>query len=321
MGIFSSFKGKKKEAQLDSEQKRAQPQKYTPPPQRPAKSAASSGPETSGLGHVKNIIAVASGKGGVGKSTTAVNLALSLKEKGLKVGLMDADIYGPSLPHMTGVGVPTAVEGKLVVPPEAFGVKVISISMFASAKDNANILRGPMAGSVVKQFLTNVAWGELDYLIIDYPPGTGDIQLTISQSVSVTGAVIVTTPQDIALIDVKKAVSMFSTLKVPVIGVIETMSWFICDGCEKRHELFGSGGGKKIAQSFAVPLLSQIPFEAAVMEGGEDAKPVAVEYPDSPSAKAYMTAAEQTIKEVNMIAAGQGQALGSFSLTWQKQKA
>jgi ATP-binding protein involved in chromosome partitioning len=295
----------------------------TKPPSNQSTGAAQKPIMPTGLGAVKAIVAVAAGKGGVGKSTTAVNLALSLKSLGHKVGLLDADVYGPSIPLMTGVGMPTELDAnQLVKPPEAYGLKVISVGMFASAQDSANILRGPMAGNVVKQLLNHIAWGDLDYLIIDYPPGTGDIQLTISQSVSITGAVMVTTPQNVAMIDVKKAASMFGTLKVPIIGVIETMSWFICDGCDKRHDVFGAGGGETVAKQFAVPLLGQIPFEATVMTGCEQGKPVVVEHPESQAAKAYLQAARGVVEETRSIMATSQhqQALGSFTLVWQKQK-
>ncbi len=259
------------------------------------------------LANVKNIIAVASGKGGVGKSTTAVGLAYALAKAGSKVGLLDADVYGPSVPRMVKISKAAAQEGQVIVPPEADGVKVISMGMFQSG-DKAAILRGPMAGTVIKQFLTQVEWGTLDYLIIDYPPGTGDIQLTISQTAPVTGAVIVTTPQEVALMDVRKAVSMFTTLKVPILGVIETMSYFICDGCDKKHFIFRQGGGERLAREFGVALLGQIPIDPAITQGGDDG---------SPQFAAYLEAAGATAQQLSIINAIDDGALTQFSLVWK----
>ncbi len=283
-----------------------------------ASQALSSNPALAG---VKNIIAVASGKGGVGKSTTAVNLAYALARAGSKVGLLDADVYGPSIPKM--VRLTRLAEGGVdnrILPPEADGVKVISAAMFASTGGNtggAAILRGPMAGNVVKQFLTMVEWGELDYLVIDYPPGTGDIQLTISQTAPVTGAVIVTTPQEVALLDVRKAVQMFKTLKVPVLGVVETMSYFVCDGCDKKHYLFREKGGEKLARELGVAFLGAVPIDPAVTIGGDEGTPHVVSHPDSIAAKAYVQAAGAAAAQLSILNAQQSGALREFTLVWK----
>jgi len=272
------------------------------------------------LAGVKNIIAVASGKGGVGKSTTAVNIAFALARAGSKVGLLDADVYGPSIPRMVAITTP-AGEGKVggatvIVPPQADGIKVLSAGMFASANE-AMILRGPMAGGVIKQLLTQVEWGELDYLVIDYPPGTGDIQLTISQTAPVTGAIIVTTPQEISLIDVRKAISMFKTLKVPVLGVIETMSYFICDGCDKKHFIFRQGGGERLAREFGVAYLGGVPLDPAVAVSSDEGRAQVVAHPDSAVARAYVTAAGAAAQQLSILNANAGDTMSQFSLVWQ----
>jgi len=281
----------------------------------PAASAASA--TNPSLQHVKNIIAVASGKGGVGKSTTAVNLAFALAKAGSKVGLLDADVYGPSVPRMVRITKPADDAGpNVIVPPQSHGVKVLSVGMFSQAGE-ATILRGPMAGNVVKQFLTQVQWGELDYLIIDYPPGTGDIQLTISQTAPVTGAVLVTTPQEVSLIDVRKAISMFKTLKVPVLGVIETMSYFVCDGCDKKHEIFRSGGGERLAREFGVAFLGGVPLDPTVVVGGDEGNVQVQRWPDSPAAKAYSSAAGVVAQQLSILNSVDAGALNQFVLEWQ----
>jgi ATP-binding protein involved in chromosome partitioning len=268
---------------------------------------------------VKNIIAVASGKGGVGKSTTAVNLAFALRQTGAKVGLLDADVYGPSIPKMIKIDTKASVgEGSnIIVPPESDGIKLISVGMFNDG-DKAAILRGPMAAGLIKQFLTQVAWGDLDYLIIDYPPGTGDIQLTISQTAPITGAVIVTTPQEVSLLDVRKAISMFKTLKVPVLGVIETMSYFICDGCDKKHYLFNQGGGERLVREFGVPLLAGIPVDPMVSKGGDEGTPHVRAYPDSITAKSYKEAAGSVAQQIAILSSTDDGGLSSFYLTCKK---
>lgn len=267
------------------------------------------------LGAIKNIIAVASGKGGVGKSTTAVNLAYALASTGSKVGILDADIYGPSVPLMTKVSNPEQMQGSHVVPPVVNGIKMISVAMFGSA-NNAAILRGPMAAQIIKQFLTQVAWGELDYLVIDYPPGTGDIQLTLSQMAPITAAVIVTTPQEVALIDVRKAVSMFNTLKVPVLGVVETMSYFVCDGCSKKHFIFRQSGGQRVADEHGLPLLGQIPIDPGVAEGADTGKPV-VTQAGNPASDAYNQMAGEVARHLSILHANNDDRLEHFSFEWQ----
>lgn len=217
-------------------------------------------------GSIKNVIAVASGKGGVGKSTISQLVAQQLKAKGYKVGILDADIYGPSISHLYDNPKSVGMENEKLHPAEADGIKLVSMAMFTEAS-KAAILRGPMAAQVIKQFIGQVYWGELDYLIIDYPPGTGDIQLTLAQSMDISGAIMVTTAAEIALIDVRRAIAMFQNLKVPVLGIVESMSYFVCDGCEKRHAIFGEGGGKTLAKEYALSLLGQIPFAKSNHQG------------------------------------------------------
>jgi ATP-binding protein involved in chromosome partitioning len=267
------------------------------------------------LGQVKNIIAVASGKGGVGKSTTAVNLAYALARTGSRVGLMDADVYGPSVPLMTKPDAPAKSNSNLIDPPMANGVKIMSIGLFAGG-DKATILRGPMVSGVIKQFLTQVNWGELDYLVIDYPPGTGDIQLTLSQTAPITGAVVVTTPQDVALIDVRKAIGMFDTMKVPVLGVVETMSYFVCDGCDKKHYIFRDGGGSKVAKEFGISFLGEIPLESEVARASDEGTPAVLSLSGSRAADAYREVAGAVASQVSIIHEAYKDALNHFSLTW-----
>jgi len=228
--------------------------------------------DKAGIPGVAHVIAVASGKGGVGKSTVAVNLAIALAQDGARVGLLDADIYGPSAPLMTGAtGQPHPVDGKLE-PLEAHGLKVISVG-FMVAPDQPIIWRGPMVSSLLRQFLYEVRWGELDYLVIDLPPGTGDIQLTLAQAIPLSGAVIVTTPQDVALADVVRGVEMFRKLDVPILGIIENMSFFCCPNCGTRSEIFSHGGGDRTSKRMDVPFLGEIPLSARIREGGDLGQP------------------------------------------------
>ncbi|MGE0171805.1 MAG: Mrp/NBP35 family ATP-binding protein [Oligoflexales bacterium] len=268
------------------------------------------------LAHVRNIIAVASGKGGVGKSTTAVNLAYSLAKAGSKVGLLDADVYGPSIVKMTGVGAPKEMQGSLIVPPEKNGVKIISTPMFGT-QDKATILRGPMVAQIIKQFLTQVSWGDLDYLVIDYPPGTGDIQLTLSQIAPISGAVIVTTPQEVSIIDVRKAVEMFVTMKVPILGIIETMSYFVCDGCDKKHFIFKSGGGTALARQLGVPVLGEIPMDPAVASFADQGTPI-VEH-NTAGASAYLEASGKVAAQLSILNSSDAKGLNHFQLTWESK--
>ena len=243
---------------------------------------------------VRNIIAVASGKGGVGKSTVAVNLALALAADGAAVGLLDADIYGPSQPQMVGLAgqQPQSEDGKTMRPMEAHGIQVMSIGFLVDA-DQPMIWRGPMVTSALQQLLNQTTWQDLDYLIVDMPPGTGDIQLTLSQQVPVSGAVIVTTPQNIATLDARKGLAMFNKVAVPVLGIIENMSTHVCSNCGHEESIFGAGGGEEMAQDFDVELLGQLPLDAAIREQTDSGQPTVVSAPDSAAAKAYRHAAQR----------------------------
>jgi len=237
----------------------------------------------------KNIILVMSGKGGVGKSSVATNLTVALSSAGAKVGLLDADLYGPSIPTMFGVsGRPASADGKRMLPLERFGIKLMSLGFLLEDAKQAVIWRGPMLQSALLQFLGDVDWGELDYLILDLPPGTGDIALTISQKLKTTGAIVVTTPQEVALQDVYKSVAMAQRVGIPLLGVVENESYFICDGCEKRHEIFGRGGGQAVADFAEAPLLGQLPLDPTVRQWGDAGTPVTRAAPDSPIAKAFV---------------------------------
>ena len=251
---------------------------------------------------VKNIIAVSSGKGGVGKSTVAVNLAVSLAKDGAKVGIMDADVYGPNVPMMLGTGYdqPEVFEGKLV-PIEAHGVKMISMAVLVPP-DKPMILRGPMLHGVVRQFLSDVNWGDLDYLIVDMPPGTGDVQLSLAQLVPVQGAVLVTTPQEVSLSDVRRAVKMFEQVNIPILGVIENMSYFIAPDTGNKYEIFGSGGGQSLCDEYGLNFLGQIPLGMEVREGGDKGVPVVVSFPDSPQSKAIDHVAEEVARQISIEA-------------------
>ena len=242
---------------------------------------------------VRNIIAVASGKGGVGKSTVSVNIALALAADGAAVGLLDADIYGPSLPQMLGLGgkQPDSEDGKTMEPLEAHGVQAMSIGFLVDA-DQPMIWRGPMVTSALQQLLHQTNWRDLDYLIIDMPPGTGDIQLTLSQQVPVSGAVIVTTPQNIATLDARKGLAMFNKVAVPVLGVIENMSTHICSSCGHEEPIFGTGGGEQMAIDFDVELLGQLPLDSTIREQTDSGTPTVVAAPDSAAAGAYRSAAQ-----------------------------
>ncbi len=246
------------------------------------------------LEHIRNVIAIASGKGGVGKSTVAVNLALALAADGASVGMLDADIYGPSQPHMLGLAgeQPVSIDGKSMQPLQAHGIQVMSIG-FLVDPDQPMVWRGPMVTSAFNQLLQQTTWHDLDYLIVDMPPGTGDIQLTLSQQVPVSGAVIVTTPQDIALLDARKGLAMFRKVSVPILGVIENMSTHVCSECGHQESIFGSGGGEQMASDFDVDLIGQLPLDASIREHTDSGSPTVVSDPDSVVATAYRNAARR----------------------------
>jgi ATP-binding protein involved in chromosome partitioning len=251
---------------------------------------------------VRNIIAVSSGKGGVGKSTVAVNVGVSLALDGARVGLMDADVYGPNVPIMLGASqARPEVEGNKLIPIEAYGIRLMSMAVLQPG-DKPMIVRGPILHGLVKQFLSDVKWGELDYLIVDMPPGTGDVQLSLAQLVPVQGAVLVTTPQEVALLDVRRALRMFETVAVPVLGVVENMSYFVAPDTGQRYNIFGEGGGQKLAAAYGVPFLGSVPMGIEVREGGDKGVPVVISHPDSPMARAFRQVAEEMARQVSIEA-------------------
>lgn len=253
---------------------------------------------------VKNTIAIASGKGGVGKSTVAVNLALALAKTGAKVGILDADVFGPSLPTMMGLHEPlNATPQERLVPLEKWGMKLVSVG-FMLDEETPLIWRGPLVMQLVRQLLTGVEWGELDYLVIDLPPGTGDVQLTLVQTIPLTGAVIVTTPQDVALIDARRAIKMFHEVKVPVMGIIENMSFFSCPHCGKKSEIFSHGGGEKTSERYQVPLLGKIPIDIAIREGGDTGNPIVEAAPESANAKTFSDIACAVAGKISVLDLG-----------------
>jgi len=254
------------------------------------------------LPSVKNVIAVAAGKGGVGKSTVATNLAASLRLQGARVGLLDADVYGPSLPTMLGEPeVPASTRsGNKIGPAVYYGMSVISVGFFTE-RDGAVVWRGPMVHKLLQQFIEDVEWGELDYLIVDLPPGTGDAQLSLTQLLPLTGVVIVSTPQEVALIDVEKAVSMFKKLAVPILGVIENMSYYICPTCGHHDDIFARGGGAKLAESLSVPLLGEVPLDRKVRYGGDVGQPIVLGAPDSEHGKIFLEVGQKVAEGVMKI--------------------
>jgi ATP-binding protein involved in chromosome partitioning len=264
-------------------------------------------PDRTGIAGVKNILAISSGKGGVGKSTVAVNVAVALAQSGAKVGLLDADIYGPNAPTMLGlekaqVSVRQGETGEVLDPVFNHGVKLVSMG-FLIDKDQPVIWRGPMLNGIIRQFLYQVQWGELDYLIVDMPPGTGDAQLTLTQAVPMAGAVIVTTPQNVALLDSRKGLRMFQQMQVPVLGIVENMSYFIPpDAPDKHYDIFGSGGGEKTAQELGIPLLGCIPLEISLRQGGDRGIPIVIAEPESASAKALKAVAMAIAGKVSVAA-------------------
>jgi ATP-binding protein involved in chromosome partitioning len=250
---------------------------------------------------VKNLVAVASGKGGVGKTTVAVNLAIALKNMGATVGLLDADVYGPNVPVMLGTNEqPRAVDERTIIPVEAYGLKMISMGLL-NPGDKPLVWRGPMLHSVIQQFLRSTQWGELDYLIVDLPPGTGDVQLTLIQSVSVSGAVVVTTPSIVALADVRKAIEMFRQVNVEILGVVENMSYFNCPHCNGRIDVFGHGEGQHMAKSFGVPFLGEIEIDPQIRIGGDTGKPVASLGEDAPGSKSIYAMARNVVARLEVV--------------------
>ncbi len=263
-------------------------------------------PERQPIPGVKNLIAVASGKGGVGKTTVAVNLALAYQKLGHKVGLLDADVYGPNVPIMLGaVGEPLATPAQKIIPVQAQGLKMISMGLL-NPGDKPVIWRGPMLHSVITQFLRSVEWGELDYLVIDLPPGTGDVQLTLIQTVAVTGAVVVTTPSTVALADVRKAIEMFRQVNVEVLGVVENMSTFVCPHCGKPVDIFGHGEGAKTAIEYGVPVLGEIEIDPRIRLGGDTGKPVAAQGETAPAAQSLYKLAKAVAGRLGEVAATAG---------------
>jgi ATP-binding protein involved in chromosome partitioning len=250
---------------------------------------------------IRNIIAVSSGKGGVGKSTVAVNLAAALAQSGARVGLLDTDVYGPNVPIMVGLNEEPAVRGQKLIPLQAYSMKIMSLG-FLNRGDKPVVWRGPMLHSAVKQFLYEVEWGELDYLIVDMPPGTGDAQLSLAQLVPVQGAVLVTTPQEVAMADVRKAFNMFEQVHIPVLGIVENMSYFVCPNCSEQHDIFGSGGGAILASKFNTTLLGQIPLSVSVREAGDIGIPIVVGAPESRQAASFKQIAERVAAQISIVA-------------------
>jgi len=269
------------------------PAPATTPHVAPGRPANAPSPKAQLIPGVKNVVAVASGKGGVGKSTTACNLALALLAQGLKVGVLDADIYGPSMPKLFGLhGKPRVVEGRILEPLDGYGVKVMSIG-FMVEEETPMIWRGPMVMSAITQLLREVAWGELDVLVVDMPPGTGDAQLTMAQATPLAGAVIVSTPQDLALIDARRGVAMFRRVEVPILGLVENMATFVCPHCGQASHIFGHGGARNEAQRLGVPFLGEVPLNMTIRETSDAGRPVVAVDPDGPNARVYKDIARQ----------------------------
>jgi ATP-binding protein involved in chromosome partitioning len=250
---------------------------------------------------VKNIIAVGAGKGGVGKTTVSVNLAVALAQRGSRVALLDGDMYGPNVPIMLGLKTQLETDGQKIKPAERYGLQVVSMG-FLTADDAPVIWRGPMLHGAIQQFFRDVGWKDVDYLIVDMPPGTGDVALSLSQTVPVAGAVLVTTPQSVSLADTRRAVAMYRKLNIPTIGLIENMSYFVCPGCSQEHDIFGRGGGEKLAAEMSVPFLGGIPLYEPVRRGGDSGVPVVIGEPDSPPSRALMSAAERIAQQVSIAA-------------------
>ena len=250
---------------------------------------------------VKNVIAVGAGKGGVGKTTVSVNLALALAKFGSRVGILDGDIYGPNVPIMMGLNTQLATDGKQIVPAEAYGVQVVSIG-FLTSDDAPIIWRGPMLHGAIQQFFKEVAWKDLDYLIVDMPPGTGDVALSLSQTVPVVGAVVVTTPQQVSLADSRRAVRMYQKLNIPTLGMVENMSYYACPNCHHEADIFGHGGGEQLAQTMDVPFLGRLPIYQPIREGGDTGVPIVFAEPESVAGRAFMSLAERVAAQVSIAA-------------------
>ena len=248
---------------------------------------------------VKNVVAIGAGKGGVGKTTVAVNLAIALAKCGGRVGIIDGDIYGPNVPLMLGLKTELTTDGGKIIPAEKYGIQVISMG-FLTGDDAAVIWRGPMLHSAIKQFFHDVRWDNLDYLIVDMPPGTGDVALSLSQTVAVAGAIVVTTPQDVSLADSRRAVRMYQKLNIPTLGIIENMSYYTCPKCDHQADIFGHGGGERMAQQLDVPFLGRIPIYQPIREVGDSGVPLAMSEPESVAAKAFMAAAERAAAEISI---------------------
>jgi len=248
---------------------------------------------------VKNVIAVGAGKGGVGKTTVAVNLAIALAKCGSRVGIIDGDIYGPNVPIMLGMKAQLTTDGQKIVPAEKYGLKVISMG-FLTQDDAPIIWRGPMLHGALQQFFREVAWGSLDYLVIDLPPGTGDVALSLSQTVPVAGAIVVTTPQQVSLADSRRAIAMYRKLNIPPLGLIENMSYFVCPSCSHEADIFGHGGGETMAAELSVPFVGRIPIYQPIREGSDTGVPLLISEPDSPAGRAFMAAAERTAAQVSI---------------------
>jgi len=270
-------------------------------------------PKANLLPDVKHIVAISSGKGGVGKSTVAANLAVALAASGARVGLIDADIYGPNIPMMLGVSKPPEQKDGKLLPAESYGVKLISMGFFVP-EEKAIVWRGPMVHNAIQQFFRDVIWGELDYLLIDLPPGTGDAQLSISQLVTLSGVITVTTPQEVALHDVRKGMMMFKGVNVPLLGVIENMSYYICRHCGEREEIFSHGGGQRAAEKLGIPFLGAIPIDTAIRTGGDEGMPIVAANPDSPQAKSFRDIAAAIADELRQQESGSAAGGGIASL-------
>jgi ATP-binding protein involved in chromosome partitioning len=281
----------------------------------PARSAGTEEPQAEILPGVRNVVAVASGKGGVGKSTVAVNLAIALHETGARVGLMDADVYGPSLPLLTGISGRPQTRDKRILPHQGYGLRLMSMGFFVT-EDSPVIWRGPMVHGLVRQFLTDVEWGELDYLVVDLPPGTGDAALTLTQQAPLSGAVIVTTANDLSLIDARKGLAMFEKVSVPVLGIVENMSYFSPpDLPDRRYYIFGRGGGKRVAEQLGVELLGEVPIDPRVVEGGDIGKPILAYAPDSPAAAVLREIAGKVARKLAVLGESTPK-LADANITW-----